>query len=365
MGEEIISMDISLRQKDACALLPTDILFQTVFWSRVKSQLGWQPHAFDLSSSQAAGDILVLTRSYADGITAAYVPQGPEYGPEPEQYGPFLEELSDALANHLGRSVSFIRYDLPWESQYSTGGGDLPGQLWAGRPEARLRELRMNFGTRSWNLRKAPLDLTVADTFMVDISGSEERILSCMKPKTRYNIHLAERKGVRVFTATADMLPIFYDLYCQTADRNGFPACEYKYFAALFSAVACKPDGSEVHFLLASLNGNMLAGAIVAISGRTGSYLFGASSSQNRSAMGPYAVQWEAIRLARTKACTTYDMGAVPPSNDPDHPFYGMYRFKAGFGGRVVHRTGSWDFPFDDEGYGRFRNAETLGTSLP
>lgn len=360
-------MNISLRQKDACSLLPTDILFQTVFWSRVKSQLGWEPHAFDLSSSQAAGDILVLTRSYADGVTAACVPQGPEYGPEPEQYGPFLEELSDALAGHLDRPVTFIRYDLPWESQYSAdrGRGDLPGQLWADRPEARLRELRMNFGTRSWNLRKAPLDLTVADTFMVDISGSEDEILSRMKPKTRYNIRLAERKGVRVSAAGSDMLPVFYDLYCQTAHRNGFSACEYKYFSAIFSAVACRPDRSEVHFLLAARHGEMLAGAIIAVSGRTAFYLFGASSNQNRSAMGPYAVQWEAIRLARTKGCTTYDMGAVPPSNDPDHPFYGMYRFKAGFGGKVVHRSGSWDFPFDDEGYGRFRNAEVLGMSLP
>lgn len=359
-------MNITLRQKDACALFPTDILFQTVFWSTVKSQLGWEPHAFDLSSSAAAGDVLVLTRSYGDGITAAYVPQGPEHGPDPEQYGPFLEELSNALAGHINREVSFIRYDLPWQSQYSENGASIvPGQLWEGRPEARLREMRMNFGTRSWNLRKSPIDLTVADTFILDISGSEEEILARMKPKTRYNIRLAERRGVRVFEASADMLPVFYDLYCQTADRNGFPACEYKYFAALFSAVACRPDGSEVRFLLATLNGDMLAGAIIAISGRTGVYLFGASSNENRSVMGPYAVQWEAIKLARTKQCITYDMGAVPPSNDTDHPFYGMYRFKAGFGGNIVHRSGSWDFPFDDESYGRFRNAEALGVSLP
>jgi lipid II:glycine glycyltransferase (peptidoglycan interpeptide bridge formation enzyme) len=359
-------MNIDLRQKDACTLLPTDILFQTVFWSKVKSQLGWEPHAFDLSSSEATGDILVLTRSYADRITAAYVPQGPEYGPDPDKYGPFLEELSDAIVGHIDRPVSFIRYDLPWESQYSIEDDYIePGRLWAGRPEARLRELRMNFGTRSWNLRKSPIDLTVADTFIVDISESEEQILSRMKPKTRYNIRLAERRGVRVFEASAEMLPVFYDLYCQTADRNGFPACEYKYFSALFSAVTGKPDKSEVHFLLAALDGEMLAGAIIAISGRTAVYLFGASSNQNRSMMGPYAVQWEAIRTARAQHCITYDMGAVPPSYDTDHAFYGMYRFKAGFGGKIVHRSGSWDFPLDHEGYGRFRNAEALGAGLP
>jgi len=95
------------------------------------------------------------------------------------------------------------------------------------------------------------------------------------------------------------MLPVFYDLYCQTADRNGFSICGYEYFSALFSAVACRLDRSEVHFLLTRLNKDMPAGAIVVISGRTATYLFGASSGQNRNAMGPYALQWQAIRLAR------------------------------------------------------------------
>lgn len=181
--------------------MPTDIFFQTVLWDRVNSHRGWEPYAFDLLSSQAAGDILVLNRSYADGMTAAYGPQGPEYGPEPEQFGPFLEELPDALTGRLDRSVYFIRYDLPWASQYSTDGrDDLSGQLWTGRPEARLRESRVNLGTRSWNPRKAPLNLTVADTFMMDISGSEERILSCMKPKPGTTSALPTQRGARFYS---------------------------------------------------------------------------------------------------------------------------------------------------------------------
>ncbi len=359
-------MNINLRSKDASDLLPTDILFQTTFWSHVKSEMGWKAHAFDLTSSGPEGDVLVLTRSFADGVTAAYVPQGPEHSPRPEHYGLFLEDLSVALAGQLDPAVSFIRYDLPWESQYSSdAGNDTPGQAWVGRPETRLRELRMNFGTKSWSLRKAPLDLTVADTLILDLGGSEEEILSRMKSKTRYNIRLAERRGVRVFTASVDMLPTFYDLYRQTAQRNGFPPSDFNHFSALFSAVARRPDSSEIHFLLSAHSEVVLAGAIIAISGCAATYLFGASSSKNRNLMGSYAVQWEAIRLARARGCRTYDMGAVPPANDPYHPFHGMYRFKAGFGGRIIHRSGSWDYPLDATAYTRFRNAETLGISLP
>ncbi|OPY60263.1 MAG: Lipid II:glycine glycyltransferase [Syntrophorhabdaceae bacterium PtaU1.Bin034] len=359
-------MLMKLRPKEPSALLPTDILFQTVFWSRVKSELGWNAHAFDLASQGCAGDLLVLTRSLCDGVTAAYVPQGPEYTPHPEHYGVFLEELSRLMAGYLDPPVSFIRYDLPWESQYSGGACiDPRGGSWEGRPEARLRELRMNFGTSRWNLRKAPLDLTVADTLMVDLRGSEEEILAAMKSKTRYNVRLAERKGVRVFPASYDMLPVFYDLYRQTAERNRFPACDLRHFSALFAPLAQRIDSTEIHFLLAVHDKDLLAGAIIAISGKTATYLFGASSSRNRNLMGPYALQWNAMRLARTKGCSTYEMGAVPPTADRTHPFYGMYRFKAGFGGKIVHRSGSWDYPLDEAGYTKFRNAEMLGSSLP
>ncbi len=359
------TVDIRLQRKDTSALLPTDILFQSAFWSNVKSRLGWTAHAFDLAASGCVGDVLVLTRPYADGAMAAYVPQGPEYGPHPEQYGPFLENLSQAMARYLEPKVAFIRYDLPWESQYSIGGDGTSGLSWAGRPEVRLREMRMNYGTQTWNLRKAPIDLTVADALVVDISGTEDELLSRMKSKTRYNIRLSERKGVRIFAASKEMLPVFYDLYRETAERNGFAVCEYRYFSALFSVDADAADASEVHFLLAAADGDVLAGAIVAVSAQTATYLFGASSCRHRNMMGASAVQWGAIRLARARGCVTYDMGAVPPADDPGHPFYGMYRFKAGFGGKVVHRSGSWDFPLDDTGYAKYRNAELLGMTLP
>ena len=347
-----MAMNIQLRSKDALTLLPTSILFQTAFWSHVKSELGWKAHAFDLASPGPAGDVLVLTKTVVDGVTAAYVPQGPEHSPNPEQYGFFLEELSDALSGHLGSTVSFIRYDLPWESQYSADlDTNWSERVWEGRPEARLRELRMNFGTRSWSLRKAPMDLTVADTLVVDLAGTEEEVLSRMKSKTRYNVHLAERKGVRVFAASADMLPVFYDLYKQTAERNGFLPSQFQHFSALFSALARRIDSSEVHLLIAQHNEEVLAGAILAVSGTVATYLFGASSSQNRNLMGSYAVQWNAMRLARIKGCRSYDMGAVSPTKAMTHPFYGMYRFKTGFGGKIIHRTGSWDYPLDVTGY--------------
>jgi len=359
-------MKVSLEQKEAGELLPTDIVFQTGFWSTVKSRVGWRPLAFDFTSSGIDGDFLVLTKNLLPGIAVAYVPQGPEGNPEPDQYGLFLEALSGEIKRHLDPAVAFIRYDLPWESQYADSTVDACSQRQSfERPEARLQELRMNFGTKRWNLRKAIVDLTFADRLVLDLDRKEDEILSGMKPKTRYNIRLAERRGVKVFPATPDLLPLFYELYRQTAERNRFSPCDYRHFAALFPAEFLDPDSPEILFLLAEHNRDLLAGAIIVISGETATYLFGASSNVKRNLMAPYAIQWTAMRMARAKWCLHYDLGAVSPGRDPDHPYFGLYRFKTGFGGKIVHQSGSWDYPLDERGYTIFRNSELIDGILP
>lgn len=350
-------MDIDLQPKKIHGLFPTDILFQTAYWSQVKSRLGWKTAAFDFRSSTGQqGDILALIRPLRHDLAFACVPQGPEARPDPEKYGLFLEALSEALAKHMDSTVAFIRYDLPWESPYSAEVAD--GLPWPGHPAPRLREFRMNIGTRTWNLRKAAVDLTVADALIVNLADTEEAIFATMKPKTRYNVRLARRKGVRVFNASSEMLPLFYKLYLQTAERNGFPAAAYRHFAEIFCPLVLNRGAVEILLLLAARSQDILAGAIIAISKRRAIYLYGASSNEGRNLMGPYAVHWEGMKLARERGCLTYDMGSVSPSADPRHPFYGMYRFKTGFGGNIVHRNGSWDYPLDRRGYNAFRNFE-------
>lgn len=59
--------------------------------------------------------------------------------------------------------------------------------------------------------------------------------------------------------------------------------------------------------------------------------------------MFSYALQWGAVRLAREAGCTSYDLYGIPPEDDPAHPMHGLYRFKTGFGGTVLHRLGCHD----------------------
>ncbi len=350
-------MHIRLTPKKLHGLHPTDILFQTGYWGQVKNILGWESLAFDIEPWPKGHDVLALVTSIGANRAAAYVPHGPEFAPEEEHYGLFLEALSEGMARYLGSRVIFIRYDLPWKSPYAD---EMVKKQWQAYPEPRIREMRMNFGTRHCNLRKAPTDMIATHSLIVPLTGSPEDILGRMRPKTRYNIRLAERKGVCVRLASRNELPVFYELHLETARRNRFQPCQWKHLLALFDACGREHQETETVLLLATHRNDVLAGAVLALSHNGAVFLHGASSRIKRDHMGPYALHWGAMSYARSWNCRTYDMGAVSPGDDPEHPFYGLFRFKKGFGGTIQHRSGTWDFPLDEGAYTAFRNSEIL-----
>ena len=213
------------------------------------------------------------------------------------------------------------------------------------------------------------MDVQPPDTVVLDLGYEEESLLAAMKAKTRYNIGLAAKKGVRVEEGGAADLPAWYELYRQTARRDRITLHDYEYYRRQFElaqagAVGGAPArrladaGPELKLLLARHEGDLLAGILLAVHGRAATYLYGASSDAKRNLMPAYALQWEAIRIARRQGCLTYDLFGIPPSPDPAHPMHGLYRFKTGFGGRLVNRPGCWDFPYRRAAYAAYAVAE-------
>lgn len=341
-------------------LYPTDIFQQTAFWSRVKARLGWKPEAFDLSIPETMADILVMRRSIGSDAEIAYIPFGPEVLPDEDSRGCFLEEVSEELSRRLPAECILIRYELPWESPYACDPARFDGEgHWIGAPEPYARELRMNFGTVRHNLRKAPTDIMPADTVVIDLSPSYDTIFERMKPKTRYNIRLAAKNGITIQYGGLEDLPLWYDLYCRTCLHHGLVAQGYEHFASLFLTGAEGSLSPAKPFLLFALHeGRPVAGNILILSHTRATYLYGASSWEHRRLMAPYALQWEAIRMAKEAGCTEYDLYGVSPGPDPAHPLYGLYRFKTGFGGILVHRQGCWDYPLKMEAYSRLKAQE-------
>ncbi|MFO7935040.1 MAG: peptidoglycan bridge formation glycyltransferase FemA/FemB family protein [Bacteroidales bacterium] len=349
------------------------ILQQTGFWARVKNRQGVQPRAFAYEASgdllHPVGeshqlnhdDLLVLVRHLDSVHSIAYVPYGPKEEPEAENHGVFLEELSEELRRHLPAGCILIRYDLPWENQWARERDyfDSMGN-WMGPPPARNQELRVNFNTRQWNLFKSQSDILPTNTYFINLACSGEYLLKSMKPKTRYNIRLSVRRGVSVGSYGMEMLDAWYSLYRETASRNGIYLHDIDYFRPVLQA--CDKDGSSpvrVKLLMAEHQGEFLAGMFLGLSGRCGTYLYGASSGRNRHLMATYSLQWEALRMAREHGCSEYDMFGTAPNANPSHPMHGLHRFKSGFGGKMFHRMGCWDYPLDHEKYAVFRARET------
>jgi len=327
---------------------PTDNLFQSPLWARFRSRIGTPVESVQLGSPNTS--MLVQLEDQGD-FRLAYVAAGPDVVVQEDEQGRFLEELSVQLRPRLRTRPAAepiaVRYDLPWESPW----GD-PSI----RPSVRAREIRMNFGTDRHRLQKAATDRLAPDTIEIDLRLSEDELLGSMRPKTRYNVRLSGRKGVRVSRADVRHLASWHELYTQTAARKRFRPQSLDYFRTLFDLAAeHRPD---VRLYLAHSGPAMLGGIVVVHIGTTATYLYGASAAAERSLMAPDALQWHAIAEARRAGCRRYDLFGVPPAPDAGHPMYGLYRFKTGFGGRLVHRRGAWDYVYDRESYALYEAAE-------
>jgi lipid II:glycine glycyltransferase (peptidoglycan interpeptide bridge formation enzyme) len=359
-------------KKDIEELFQTPIVQQTSFWSEVKKKLGMVTMAINFTSVKSRlysgstsdekfdSDLLVLIQPVSAEDCIAYVPYGPETEPDEELQGVFLEELSESLRSFLPLNCIMIRYDLCWESYWARGDEFYDDQgNWLGEPEKNTQEMRFNFSTQQWNFRKAQFNILPSNTIYIDLKPSINDILARMKSKTRYNIGLSQKKGVTVRSAGLESLSVWYQLYKETASRNRIVLNDLRYFEAILTArVENSNSPAEVQLLIAEFDKKPLAAMFLIISGSRGSYLYGASTAENRNLMATYALQWEAIRLSKLQGCTEYDMFGVSPGPDSSHPLYGLYKFKTGFGGTMFHSLGCWDYPLDEGKYTSYKFSE-------
>jgi lipid II:glycine glycyltransferase (peptidoglycan interpeptide bridge formation enzyme) len=328
---------VTAQEAPLSSLDSSEEMLQSGFWGRFKQDHGWQASAFRASMSGADFGLLVLTRRLARLFSLAYVPFGPAPDPGTGR-GEYLAELAAALRPRLPRGTLFLRFDLPWAKS-----GESPACRKRGVPR----------------VRKSPSDMQPANTVVIDISRPLTDVLGSMKSKTRYNVRLAEKKGVTVTEGGLDDMARWYGIYQETArrDRIGIHSLSY-YRGLLLASRDYRGQAADVRLLLAWHEGDLLAGNIVAFWKTRAAYLYGASSGVKRNLMPTYALQWEAITRARAAGCLTYDLYGVPPLPDPGHAMYGLYQFKTGFSERVHQRWGTWDATYHPLLFTLYRAAE-------
>ncbi|MDP2778201.1 MAG: peptidoglycan bridge formation glycyltransferase FemA/FemB family protein, partial [Anaerolineales bacterium] len=188
------------------------------------------------------------------------------------------------------------------------------------------------------------------NTVLVDLIATEDEILMRMKPKTRYNIRLAEKKGVGVRAGTVDDLPMLYKMYAETSVRDGFVIRDENYYMGVWKLFmsnletwklsnlpACVP-------LIAEVDGEPVAAIFLYMFAGRAYYVYGMSRILNREKMPTYLLQWEAMKRAKANGCSAYDLWGAPETFDESDSMWGVYRFKEGLGGEVVRTLGAYDF---------------------
>ena len=196
-------------------------------------------------------------------------------------------------------------------------------------------------------------------TAVVDLSPGEEALLASFKPKTRYNIRLAGRRGVAVEPIPCDQagMAAMHALMAAAAQRAGFPLRPLAYHSTYWRLFEANGQG---RLLVARLGDELLAGLYVVHLGGRAWYKDGGSTSRHRELMAPHLLQWETMRWLRRRGVSSYDLFAVPRAEDlarADHPLGGLWQFKTGFTSDVREFVGTWDLVLDERRYRLWKRA--------
>ncbi len=192
--------------------------------------------------------------------------------------------------------------------------------------------------------------LQPAHTLITNLSISNDQLLANMHEKTRYNIRLAEKKGVQIEIGTANLDDV-WPLFEVTASRDVFRLHEKEYYQKMLEKLGTPSSfeegagGGRVFIAVAKHENDILAANIMIDFGDTRTYLHGASSNVKRNFMAPYLLHWELMKDAKSKGIRFYDWwGVAPLDAESNHPWAGISRFKRGFGGEEIsYAENSWN----------------------
>ena len=345
--------------------LPNPHFLQTYEWGQVKAKYGWEPiylvwdnagkmkeeKSVDHLSSfvappSAAALILkrqILRNAFAARLSILYSPKGP-----------LLDWSNEALRNRVlddlqtfakKQGAIFLKMDP--DVVLGTGVPNSADNLIDYNGQTVMSELKQ----RGWGYSSDQIQFK--NTVLVDLSPTEDELLARMKQKTRYNIRLAEKKGVSVRVGKPDDLPILYRMYAETSVRDGFVIRDEAYYKTVwgtFMANKQSPVSTQsvqsplAEPLIAEVNNQPVAAIFVFYFASRAYYVYGMSRDIHREKMPAYILQWEAMKRAKAKGCETHDLWGAPDVFNESDSMWGVYRFKEGLGGKVVRTLGAWDY---------------------
>jgi peptidoglycan pentaglycine glycine transferase (the first glycine) len=297
---------------------------QSLGWCGVKN--GWDSEVLVLRDKDGkirASMLVLVKRVPLLNKTLLYAPRGPVC--DPHDYATVSEMLEDV------KQLARVRHAFQFKMDPYVMADD----------EEFIRAMR----ELGFSFRPGMKELTTIQTrnnYMLNIEGkTEEEVFAGFHPKWRYNIRLAQRKGVECRVCDKSNIDDFYELMKITGDRDRFLIRPKEYFVRMLDNL-----GEHCRLYICYYQGKALSGAVATQYGGKTCYVYGASSNEMRKLMPNYLMQWTMIQWAVQNHCFLYDFQGIPHYQEPDHPNYGVYRFKNGFRGQVVELAGEFNYVF-------------------
>jgi len=194
-------------------------------------------------------------------------------------------------------------------------------------------------------------------TFQLDLSLSEEKLFSKLNSKTRYNVNLAYKKGVRIHEdSSQEGLETYLTILGETTSRQGFYAHSPDYFRKMWDELK---DSGMMHIFHAVYQQQILVSWVMLTHNNQLYYPYGASRSIHRDAMASNLMMWEMIRFGKSQGCNLFDMwGSLGPEPSSKDPWFGFHRFKKGYGGDLMEFVGTYDLVLQPMKYKVFSFAD-------
>ena len=295
---------------------------QSYLWGKQKPMWQWDAIAVRGEDGAIRGSLAVMTRKVPGiGRTLMYGCRGPVCDLDDRET---FSQLLDGAKVLAKKYKSYVIKTDP----------DVPSSNTA------FSSMLQSFGFRAKEGGKNFEAIQPRYVFRLNVEGkTEEKLLANFHRQWRYNIRLAERKGVTVRICGKEMVPAFSDLMLTTGVRDGFVTRKPEYFAAMLDNL-----GEHARLYMAfDPNDTPIAGTLAIHYGDKVWYLYGASSNEHRNLMPNYLLQWRMIQWAVETNCRIYDFRGVSGDVSEDNPLYGLFRFKQGFGGDFTEFVGEMD----------------------
>ncbi len=298
-------------------------VLQSYSWGEIKHNFSWKPIRLGIyENEELKGVILLLKKTipFSGGKSIFYAPRGPVINySDSEILKSLIKGIIEINKYHKAIVLKIDPFIL--------------------ENDEHNKKILIDCGFIKTNEQIQP-----RCTFIVNLEKTPEEMLMSFEPKTRYNIKLAEKKGVKINRVEDEKgVSVFYNLLCETAKRDEFTIHTENYYQTIWKLL--RNDNNKCEIFLASVEDKIISGVFLFIFKDTCWYMYGASNNSYRNYMPNQLIHWEIIKWVKSLGIKKYDLWGIPCNIQPEHPLWGVYRFKKGFGGENIKLIGCYDLP--------------------